>query len=59
MICKVLPEKCRDMGAVQSLMNSVDIDRNQVLDFAEFLYMMRKLLDEDWQVAKRRSTTRT
>lgn len=33
---------------VNNLIRSVDEDHNRVLDFPEFLMVMRKVLDEDW-----------
>lgn len=38
----------QDMAQTKRLMDSADVNRDKVLDFSEFLFAMRKVLDEDW-----------
>eukprot|EP00747_Dinoflagellata_sp_TGD_P028917 gnl/TRDRNA2_/TRDRNA2_133564_c4_seq2.p1 gnl/TRDRNA2_/TRDRNA2_133564_c4~~gnl/TRDRNA2_/TRDRNA2_133564_c4_seq2.p1 ORF type:complete len:303 (-),score=72.20 gnl/TRDRNA2_/TRDRNA2_133564_c4_seq2:381-1154(-) len=48
MITAVVPVKGRAVDALKSLLQEVDEDHNNKLNFAEFLAVMRRVLDSDW-----------
>jgi Ca2+-binding EF-hand superfamily protein len=53
MIADVLHVPPAELHAeIKALVLSVDDDKNHVLDFPEFLMVMRKVLDEDWHGVK-------
>jgi len=49
MINQIIPLKGNAVIELNNYLKAVDEDENRALDFPEFLYIMRKLLDANFQ----------